>query len=113
MAELADQRFVVVPRASTSPGYGLIHWLCQKAGFEPQIVQEVSTTVSQLNLISVGMGIGLLVLGKHFTYPPGVTVLPLHDVDYVTSFVFGWIKGQRDPALDRMIEIVKTLAKRQ
>ena len=111
LAELAGERFVVVPRASTSPGYGLIYWLCQKAGFEPQIVQEVSTTVSMLNLISVGMGIGLLVLGKNFTYPPGVTVLPLHDVDYVTSFVFGWIKGQRDPALDRMIDIVKALSK--
>ena len=77
LAELADQPFVVVPRASTSPGYGLIHRLCENAGFEPQIVQEVSTTVSQLNLISVGMGIGLVVFGKHFAYPPGVTVVPL------------------------------------
>ncbi len=113
LAELAGERFVVVPRASTSPGYGVIYWLCQKAGFEPQIVQEVSTTVSQLNLISVGMGLGLLVLGKNFTYPKGVTVLPLNDVDYSTSFVFGWIKGHRDPALDRMIDIVKSLAKQQ
>ncbi len=111
LAELTGERFVVVPRASTSPGYGLVHWLCQKAGFEPQIVQEVSTTVSMLNLISVGMGIGMLVQGKDFTYPPGVAVLPLQDVDYVTSFVFGWIKGQRDPALDRMIDVVKALAK--
>ena len=79
----------------------------------PQIVQEVSTTVSQLNLISVGMGLGLLVLGKNFTYPKGVTVLPLNDVDYSTSFVFGWIKGHRDPALDRMIDIVKSLSKQQ
>ena len=113
LKELAAESFVVVPRASTSPGYGLIHWLCQKAGFEPHIVQEVSTTVSQLNLISVGMGIGLVASGKHFAYPPGVIVLPLHDVDYVTNFVFGWIKGQRDPVLDHMIDIVKALAKQQ
>ena len=53
----------------------------------------------------------MVVYGKHFAYPPGVTVIPLSDVDYVTSFVFGWVKGQRDPALDRMIEVVKTLSK--
>jgi len=25
--------------------------------------------------------------------------------------VFGWAKGKRDPVLDRMIDIIKTLAK--
>ena len=67
--------------------------------------------MSMLNLISVGMGVGLLVIGKNFTYAPGVAVLPLHYVDYSTSYVFGWIKGQRDPVLDRMIDIVKALSK--
>ncbi len=110
LSELAEERFVVVPRASTSPGYGAIYSLCQKAGFEPQVVQEVSTTVSQLNLVSVGMGLGLMVLGENFTYPQGLKVLPLSDVTYPTHFVLGWAKGKRPPALDHMIEIVKSLS---
>jgi DNA-binding transcriptional LysR family regulator len=110
LRELAADRFVVVPRSSSSPGYGPLYTLCQKAGFEPKIVQEVRSITSQINLISVGMGIGLAVIGRNFTYPPGLRVIPLDEVDYVTRFVFGWVKGQRDPVLDRMIEIVASLS---
>lgn len=111
LAELATEPFVVVPRSSSSPGYGPLFTLCQQAGFEPHIVQEVSSVASQLNLVSVGMGVGLAVMGKKFSYPPSLAVVPLQDVDYVTNFVFGWVKGRRDPALDRMIEIVERLAR--
>lgn len=110
LGELAQERFVVVPRSSSSPGYGPLYALCQKAGFEPDIVQEVSSIASQLNLISVGMGIGLVVIGKNFSYPANLAVVPLREVNYTTSFVFGWVKGQSDPAVARMIEIVSTLA---
>jgi len=111
LAELANERFVVVPHSSSSPGYGPLYALCQKAGFEPKIVQEVGTITSQLNLVSVGMGIGLVVIGRNFVYPPSLAVVPLAEVNYTTTFAFGWVKGQRDPVLDRMIEIVRTLAR--
>ena len=110
LADLAGEGFVIVPNSSSSPGYGPLYGLCKKAGFEPRVVQEVSTISSQINLISVGMGIGLAVIGRKFSYPPGLTVIPLRDVNYTTSFVFAWVKGQKDPALDRMLEIIKTLA---
>jgi len=113
LAELAEERFVVVPRASSSPGYGPLYALCQEAGFEPLITQEVSSISTQLNLISVGMGIGLAVIGKNFSYPSSLAVVPLKEVSYKTTFVFGWVKGEKDPLLDRMIEIVRTLAKDQ
>lgn len=110
LAELANERFVVVPRGISSPGHGAILEFCRNAGFEPRIVQEVSTTVSQLNLVSVGMGIGLSIIGKNFMYPPDLTVLPISDMNYPTNFVFAWVKGERTPALDRMIEIVESIA---
>lgn len=111
LGELAAERFVVVPRSSSSPNYGALYALCQKAGFEPRIVQEVSSVASQLNLVSVGMGICLAVIGTNFTYPASLAVVPLSEVNYTTTFVFGWVRGERDPALDRMIEIVRTLAR--
>ncbi|WPB55899.1 LysR family transcriptional regulator [Xylophilus sp. GOD-11R] len=110
LAELADERFVVVPQSSSSPGYGAIYALCQKAGFEPNVIQEVSSITSQLNLVSVGMGIGLAVIGEHFAYPPSLAVVPLHGVDYTTNFVFGWSRGRTDPVLERMVQVVKEVA---
>lgn len=110
LAELAPEAFVVVPVSASSPGYGPLYSLCQKAGFEPKIVQEVSSVSSQLNLISVGMGIGLAVTGKNFIYPSSLAVVPLDEVSYQTTFAFGWVKGACDPVLERMIDIVKEQA---
>ncbi len=110
LEELAEEQFIVVPGSSRSPAFGLPHDLCQNAGFEPQIVQEVSTVTSQLNLISVGMGIALMPTGRDFLYPASVSVVPLENVTYSTSFIFGWVKGRRSPALDHMIAIVQSLA---
>jgi DNA-binding transcriptional LysR family regulator len=111
LKDLASEPFVVDPRSSSSPSVGQLYTLCQKAGFEPNVVQEVSTIASQLNLISCGMGIGLAVMGKGFTYPSGLTLVPLDNITYPVNFIFGWMKGEKDPTLDRMIEIVKSLAK--
>jgi DNA-binding transcriptional LysR family regulator len=110
LAELAAEQFIVVPGASRSPAFGPVHALCLKAGFEPQIVQEVSTVTSQLHLVSVGMGVALMPTGRDFVYPASVSVVPLENVNYSTSFIFGWVKGKRTPALDHMIEIVQALS---
>ncbi|HSW16498.1 MAG TPA: LysR family transcriptional regulator [Ramlibacter sp.] len=110
LAELAQERFVVVPGSSVSPGYGPLFALCQEAGFEPRIVQEVGTISSQLNLVSVGIGIGLTVSGKDFIYPSGLSIVPLSDVSYTTTFVLGWLKGRTEPVLDRLVAIVKELS---
>ena len=111
LADLAAERFVIVPDSVNSPGYGPLFALCQQAGFEPDVVQEVRTISSQLNLISVGMGIGLTVTGRNFSFPNGISVVPLENTNYSTSFVFGWVKDNLDPALERMLDIVKILAK--
>lgn len=110
LADLADERFVVVPRSTSSPGYGPLYALCRKAGFEPNIVQEVGTVTTQLDLVSVAMGIGLITTGRNFTYPPSLRVVPLEGVDYPTTFIFGWIKGRKEPTVDRMIEIITSLS---
>lgn len=111
LAELAGENFVIVPVSSVTPGYGPLYTLCQNAGFEPKIVQEVNSVATQLNLVSVGMGVGLIGVGKHFLYPPGCVVIPFSDVDYATSFELGWVQGRSDPPLIKLIEIVKSRRK--
>lgn len=108
--DLVNEHFVVVPSSSVNPGLGLIFSMCQKEGFEPNIVQEVRSNSILLNLVSVGVGIGLAVMGKHFTYPEGLVVVKLKDVSYKTTFELGWLKDSTDPVLDQFIDIVKELA---
>lgn len=110
LAELAAEDFIVVPRSSSSPGYGPLSALCQQAGFEPHIVQEVQTITTLQNLVSMGMGVGLAALQKHFSYPSTVALIPVEDVDYTTTFVFSWVQEKRDLVLEQMIDIIRNLA---
>jgi DNA-binding transcriptional LysR family regulator len=110
LADLRDEQFVVVPKSSVSPGYGPLHALCRKAGFQPRIVQEVGSIASQLNLVAVGMGIGLTVIGKDFQYPASLAVVPLKGVNYTTQFALGWLADSSEPVLGRFVEVVKALA---
>jgi DNA-binding transcriptional LysR family regulator len=110
LAELAEERFVVIPHSTVSPGYGSLSSLCQKAGFEPRIVQEVGSVTTLLNLVAVGVGIGLTVTGKDFVFPPSLVLLRLNDVNYTTTFALSWVKGRIEPVLERFIETVKELA---
>ena len=106
LAELASESFVVVPRSSVSPGYGPLSALCEKAGVDLRIVQEVATISTLINLVSVGVGIGFTVTGTGFVYPPTVAVLRVDDLSYPTSFSLGWTKGRVEPVLQRFIDVV-------
>jgi DNA-binding transcriptional LysR family regulator len=112
LSDLVGERFVVVPRSSSTPGYGPLFALCQKAGFEPNVVQQVNSIAAQINLVSVGMGIGLTVIGENFRYPSSVTVVPLEGVDYQTSFVFAWAEQSTDPIIERMLSVIKQWTER-
>ncbi|MFT3816600.1 MAG: LysR substrate-binding domain-containing protein [Rubrivivax sp.] len=109
LAELHGEPFVVVTCSSVNPSFGRLYALCQQAGFEPQIVREVDSMARQLNLVSVGAGIGLIVTGAHYRCPEGVAVVPLDDVDYPTTFALEWSAQCREPALQRFIGIVEAL----
>jgi len=109
LAELRDERWVVIPSSTVSPGYGPLFVLCQQAGFEPRVVQEVHSITTLLNLVSVGVGIGLSVTGKGFVFPPSLSVLKLEGVKYPSTFALCWVQGNMEPPLARFVEIVKGL----
>lgn len=110
LSALAGEQFVVVPHSIVTPSYGWLFALCQKNGFEPQVVQEVGSVNTLLNLVSVGVGIGLTLIGKDFSYPPSLAVVKLDNVSYTTSFNLAWVKGPTEPVLERFIDIVRDLA---
>jgi DNA-binding transcriptional LysR family regulator len=113
LADLAGERFVVAPKSTASPGYGMLYSLCQQAGYEPKVVQEVNSISTMLNLVSVGVGIALCVIGKNFVYPSQIRVVPLRQVAYSTSFVVGWLKGRQDPLIEALLGAVRFVSGRK
>lgn len=109
LAELVAQKWVVIPHSTVSPGYGPLYTICQQAGFEPRIVQEVNSITTLLNLVSVGVGIGLVVTGKGFVFPNNLSVLQIEDVSYPSTFALCWVRGRMEPTLARFIDVVKRI----
>lgn len=101
MADLEDEDFVFVRRSILSRDFG----------FAPRIVQEVSNIATQINLISVGMGIGLVVSSPGLRWPPTVRVTPLNPNGHVSQFNLAWRPGAVEPLLEHFIGIVRDLAK--
>lgn len=79
--------------------------------FEPRAVQEVGNISTQLNLISVGLGIGLIISAPELQYPNGVKVVPLSDVEYTSRFMLIWRRGEMEPILQNFIKIVRQIAR--
>lgn len=109
LAELIAEKWVVIPHSTVSPGYGPLYTICQQAGFEPRIVQEVNSITTLLNLVSVGVGIGLVVTGKGFAFPSNLSVLRIEDVSYPSTFALCWIRGHMEPTLARFIDLVRSI----
>ncbi|WP_028716223.1 LysR substrate-binding domain-containing protein [Paracoccus sp. J39] len=80
--------------------------------FEPKFVQEVANIATQLNLISVGLGIGLIGSSPELKYPDGVKVVPLSDVDYPSRFMLIWKRGEIEPILQNFIKIVRQIVQK-
>lgn len=109
LADLVSEKWVVIPHSTVSPGYGPLYTICQQAGFEPRIVQEVNSITTLLNLVSVGVGIGLVVTGKGFAFPSNLSVLHIEDVSFPSTFALCWVHGRMEPTLARFIDVVRAL----
>ena len=110
LEQLAGERFVVVTDSGASPGHGMLFSRCQQAGFEPDVMQEVDSISTLLNLVAVDLGVALIVMGPNFSYPPPLHVVPLRGVGYATRFSLGWLKDRRDPLIDALLQTVKDTA---
>lgn len=57
LSDLADESFILHPRWEGSSFYDRIIKLCQQAGFQPNVVQEVAASQTRVGLVGVGLGI--------------------------------------------------------
>ncbi len=109
LADLEKQPFVMPHNSRTSPAFGPFFKRCQTLGIDIHIVQEVSSTGIQQDLIAVGVGIGVSVVGGGHSYPPELICLPLRDMDCRISFQVNWLRSRQSPALSRFIDVVRSV----
>lgn len=100
LRELNQESFIVVRGSLVNPYFP----------FQPKTVQRVSNIATQINLISVGIGVGLVVLSPGVRYPKDISVVPLRNIDYTSQFKLIWKGTDQEPILQNFIGIIEDLS---
>jgi DNA-binding transcriptional LysR family regulator len=109
LAELADEPWVLTPRASWPPWHAKYDDDFARAGFRPRVVQRGTTPQNLLALVAAGVGVTRLPLSSRSLRDSGVRFVPLAGEE--TSVVLAWRPGAPNPALPAFRDAVRAVAR--
>ncbi len=103
---LAHVPLIIPPPQVGSILYGRFLQICQKAGFQPQIVKESFSLDVRLCFVSAGLGITFI--PEHFQFRVGnhLVCRPLDDLPLYLKFGAAWRKESINPALRNLLKIM-------
>jgi len=111
LAALAEERFILPARFMTPVFNPWLIMLCQQAGFQPKIDQEIGQPITALNLVAAGMGITLLPEQySHFAIE-GIRFIPLAKPVPGYRYCAVSLRQPPNPALVKFIEVAKAIGK--
>lgn len=108
LSDLADEPWVLTPRASWEPWHRKYDADFAAAGFTPRVVQRAATAQGLLGLVAAGVGVTRLARSAHSLRRTGVVFVPLAGDSARTELV--WRPGHRSSALDALAGVVTALA---
>jgi DNA-binding transcriptional LysR family regulator len=80
-------------------------------GVVPRIVQEVNTFETVLNLVSVGMGLGLVISATRWRQPKEVMLRPVKGLSLPLRLDLVWRRDNKSPVLAAFVQQVRELVK--
>ena len=108
LADLADEPWVLTPRASWEPWHRSYDDDFAAAGYTPRVVQRTATVQGLLGLVAAGVGVTRLTRSSHSLRRTGVVFVPLDGDIARTELV--WLPGNDNPALRTITDVAVELA---
>jgi DNA-binding transcriptional LysR family regulator len=106
VAALADEDFVLLPRASAPTVYERIRAVCVAAGFEPRIGQRAVEWQTVAALVGAGLGVSLAPASISRIRLAGVAYRRVDPDSGRTTVALGWRDGDRNPLVGRFVDAV-------
>lgn len=106
MEDLREERFVVMSRTSSLPGYGFVWKMAEEAGFTPKVAAEANYVPSLLMLVACGVGVSTLTDDLEYLSQGMVSFIPLVGVP-LSCHTFTWRGDNRNPSLPFLLETVR------
>src|SRR5258708_1361803 len=79
----------------------------------PFVVQHTAVETMMLSLVQCAVGISFISSGARWRCPPGVTLLPVVDLNITFPYALMWNLANNSPILAKLIESVKSLIKQK
>lgn len=110
LRDLASTPLVMFPRAHNPGFYDKILTACSRAGFTPQIAEEVWPRANGIGLVRAGIGATFVCPSEARQLPDEVVFRALIGPAPESRLVFGWnATATPEPALAALIEVIKEL----
>ncbi len=103
LRDLARERFIFTARLDAPAYTPWLLALCQRAGFEPQIVLETDRSPSALNYVAAGFGVAIFPAQIGRLAMPLIRFVPLDKSTPEYQLCAAWRKDNHSPALARFL----------
>ncbi|WP_204153450.1 LysR substrate-binding domain-containing protein [Leptolyngbya sp. CCY15150] len=100
---------MILPSIDTLPFYKQVIRLCQKAGFEPKIIQTIKATgiVTLLSLVAAGIGVSILPSHVQVLHREGVVYRPLQDKMLGRHMTIVYRKADPSNVLQKFLDVTR------
>ncbi|MFE6775992.1 LysR family transcriptional regulator [Streptomyces sp. NPDC057702] len=106
LARLADEPFVLLPRAAGPRFHDRIVAVCQGAGFTPRVAQHAVEWQTVCALVETGLGVSLAPASVRRLRLRGVAYRALAPEVARTRVAIAWRAGEPDPVVARLLALV-------
>ncbi len=113
ICDLAKESFVTATRRPAPSVYAFIMGICERAGFQPRVVQEATDIQSVVGLVAAGMGVSIIPDSIKRLRIEGVKYCDLRDVKEVGRIVVAWRRDDQSEVLKRFLELTLNPVRRR
>ncbi len=107
LTALAQEPFVMFPRARGPAYFDQLMGLCRAAGFTPRIVQE-APQLDIISMVAAGFGISIMPSSMRNFRRPGLAFRPIAGAPQVELLIV-WRQQNLSPALHKFLDLVRVL----
>ena len=109
LEDLARESFVLHSRLEGRFLYDEFIRLCDRSGFQPNIIQETDSHQTRICFVEAGMGITFIPVGLQILVGKNLVCKPIENLPLKLEFAAAWRSLSTMPALSNFLEILEAI----
>jgi DNA-binding transcriptional LysR family regulator len=105
VGQLKEENFILFSQDYSSIYYDKIMSICEDKGFSPKITHKSVHALTIFKLVEAGLGVAIVPTSLKEGYDLKVKFMELEKIRQRTELNVVWKKGNRNPAVDRVLKL--------